>query len=80
MPLTEIVPAVGFSRSAMTRNSVVLPQPDGPISETNSPLAMSRLTLDSACTGPSFVVKVRERSRAEMTAFIIHLACNFTAR
>ena len=37
MPLTRIVPPVGCSRSAMTRSSVVLPQPDGPISETNSP-------------------------------------------
>jgi hypothetical protein len=31
-------PAGGLSRSAMTRRRVVLPQPDGPISETNSPL------------------------------------------
>ena len=48
MPLTEIVPEVGFSRSAMTRRKVVLPQPDGPMKETNSPLPMVRSTSDSA--------------------------------
>jgi hypothetical protein len=43
-----IVPAVGCSRSAMTRRNVVLPQPDGPMKETNSPLPIVRSTLDSA--------------------------------
>jgi hypothetical protein len=28
----------------MTRRKVVLPQPDGPMKETNSPRSMSRLT------------------------------------
>ena len=37
MPLTVMVPPVGRSRSAMTRSNVVLPQPDGPMNETNSP-------------------------------------------
>ncbi len=37
MPLTVIVPEVGFSRSAMTRRNVVLPQPEGPMKETKSP-------------------------------------------
>jgi NitT/TauT family transport system ATP-binding protein len=32
----------------MTRISVVLPQPDGPISDTNSPALTCRLTLDKA--------------------------------
>jgi len=35
MPLTSIVPDVIGSRSAMTRRRVVLPQPEGPMSETN---------------------------------------------
>ena len=43
----------------MTRSSVVLPQPDGPISETNSPRRMLRSMPDSASTGPSLVVKVK---------------------
>ena len=37
LPLTVTVPAVGSIRSPITRSSVDLPQPDGPISETNSP-------------------------------------------
>ena len=37
----------------MTRSSVVLPQPDGPISETNSPGAIARSISLSACTGAS---------------------------
>ena len=35
----------------MTRSSVVLPQPEGPISEMNSPGWMSSDTCESACTG-----------------------------
>src|SRR5437868_8481112 len=68
MPLTVIVPALDFSRSAMTRRSVVLPQPDGPISETKSPSSTVILTSESARTGPSAVSKVRLRSRASITA------------
>src|SRR6185436_17878342 len=67
MPLTLIVPAVGCSRSAMTRRKVVLPQPDGPMKETNSPFAMSRVTFDNARTSPSLVLKVRLRLLAETT-------------
>src|SRR6476619_1904471 len=42
LPLTVTVPAVGRRRSPMSRSSVDLPQPDGPMSETNSPCRMSR--------------------------------------
>ena len=67
MPLTKIAPAVGFSRSAMTRRNVVLPQPDGPMKDTNSPLRMVRSTSDSALTGPSLVWKVSPSFSAETT-------------
>ena len=46
--VAEAKPPVGRSRSAMTRSSVVLPQPDGPMNETNSPRFTSRSILDSA--------------------------------
>ncbi len=39
----SIVPDVACSRSATTRISVVLPQPDGPMKETNSPRAIEKL-------------------------------------
>src|ERR1700727_1220974 len=57
MALTRIEPLLGFSRSATARRSVVLPQPDGPMKETNSLRATLRLTSLSACTGPSAVLK-----------------------
>src|SRR6476659_2235854 len=41
-------PRVGPVRSPMIRSSVDLPQPDGPISETNSPWAMSSEMPSSA--------------------------------
>ena len=43
-PSTTISPAVMASRPASMRNSVDLPQPDGPTSTTNSPSPMSRLS------------------------------------
>src|SRR5580658_3531540 len=60
MPLTRIEPLVGVSRSATARKSVVLPQPDGPMKETNSPRAILRSTLLKAATGPSAVSKRSE--------------------
>jgi len=51
----------------MTRKNVVLPQPEGPMNETNSPLWISRLTSLSALTGPSLVAKVRLSPCAETT-------------
>ena len=66
MPLTVMVPEVGRTRSAIARSSVVLPQPDGPIRETNSPLCTRRSTLLSAVTGASAVWKVSERSQMSM--------------
>src|ERR1700722_4489358 len=56
-------PEVGVSRSAMTRSSVVLPQPEGPMKETNSPFATLRLALSRAWTALSPVSKVSDRLR-----------------
>ena len=39
------------------RRSVLLPQPDGPMSETNSPGAMDRSMSSSAVIGPDWVSK-----------------------
>src|SRR5438132_2547186 len=48
----EIVPAVTSSSPAIIRNSVDLPQPDGPTRTRNSPLAISRDTPSTATTPP----------------------------
>ena len=47
-PSITISPAVGVSRPASIRSSVVLPQPDGPSSAKNSLRWMSSETLSTA--------------------------------
>src|SRR5918992_4269215 len=51
-PSTSTRPASGRSSPAMTLNSVDLPQPLGPITETNSPGATSNSTPSSTGSGP----------------------------
>jgi hypothetical protein len=70
MPLTRIEPLVGISRSATARSSVVLPQPDGPMKETNSPRATLRSTLRKAATGPSAVSKRSEAPLISIAASV----------
>src|SRR4029453_19518912 len=50
LPFTSIVPrpALGGKRPAAKFNSVVLPQPEGPTIETNSPEAMFSENSDTA--------------------------------
>ena len=55
------MPLVGFSKSAITRNKVVFPQPLGPISDTKSPELTFILIPESACTGSDCVSNVRHR-------------------
>src|SRR3954471_20119720 len=47
-PSTVIVPAVGCSKPAIIRRVVVLPQPDGPRNDTNSPFWAARLKSSTA--------------------------------
>ena len=47
-PASTMRPAVGVSKPASMRSSVLLPQPDEPSSAKISPLAISRLTLLTA--------------------------------
>ena len=55
------MPLVGFSKSAITRNNVVLPQPLGPIKDTKSPELTCKLISESACTGSVCVSNVRHK-------------------
>lgn len=43
LPLMVSVPPVGVSKPAIIRRTVVLPQPDGPRKETNSPFSIVML-------------------------------------
>ena len=54
-PPTVTAPLVGFSRPAMIRSSVLLPQPLGPSNETNSPASTVKATSASASTDPVLV-------------------------
>ncbi len=49
-PKVPIVPAVGVSSPATSDSSVLLPQPDAPMRQTNSPSVTSSDTRSRACT------------------------------
>ncbi len=51
-PSTEIEPEVGLSKPAIILSSVVLPQPEGPSSEKNSPSRMVSDASSSALNVP----------------------------
>ncbi len=52
-PCRNTAPRVGSSKPAIIRMVVVLPHPDGPSMEKNSPSAMARSTpLTAATTSP----------------------------
>ena len=51
-PFRRMIPPLGVSSPATARNVVVLPQPEGPSSVTNSPGAMSKPMLSTAVTSP----------------------------
>src|SRR3954447_20608093 len=47
-----MLPELGVSSPAIIRNSVVLPQPDGPRKHTSLPSGTLRSTLSTACAAP----------------------------
>ncbi len=51
-PSMRMLPSVGVSKPATMRRVVVLPQPDGPRKETNSPCATSRLKSRTTWVAP----------------------------
>src|SRR5262245_27686598 len=55
-PATWMRPESGNSKPAIMRNDVVLPQPEGPSREKNSPAAMSSVTPSTATIRPSKVL------------------------
>ena len=52
VPSSRTSPAVGSSSPATHLSSVVLPQPDGPTMQTNSPAATSNDRSPTASTSP----------------------------
>jgi len=53
------LPGLGCSRPAMIRNSVVLPEPEGPNSATSSPVSTVRLTSRNATKLPNVLLICR---------------------
>ena len=67
-PFISIVPRLGAKKPAIIRSIVVLPQPEGPSSETNSPAEMSSVKSRTAATAP----KSRPRPRIAILNIVRH--------
>ena len=68
-PPTMTVPEVGSVKPAIIRSVVVLPQPDGPSNEKNSPLATSRSSESTTVSSPKRLVSPR-RVTADWSAVV----------
>ena len=55
-PSSRISPSDGCSKPAIIRSVVVLPQPDGPSIEKNSPRRMSKCASSTATKAPNRLV------------------------
>jgi hypothetical protein len=55
-PVSTTRPSSGSSKPAIIRSEVVLPHPDGPSKEKNSPGATSIVTLSTATVAPKRLV------------------------
>jgi hypothetical protein len=67
-PSTRIEPEVGFSKPAIMRRMVVLPQPDGPSREMNSPLSKAKLTDLTTVVAPKVLVRLWTSRKAAMVS------------
>ena len=57
-PSRNTLPLVAVSKPAIIRRTVVLPEPDGPSIEKNSPLGISRSRFETAVTSPKLLFSV----------------------
>ncbi len=62
VPCSSTRPSLGCSKPAIMRRVVVLPDPDGPSIEKNSPSAMSRSTPETASTSPKRLITPSSRT------------------
>src|SRR6267142_3524180 len=61
-PSSSMVPSLGSRKPAIIRSVVVLPQPDGPSSETNSPRVSASVARSTAVKAPKRQVTSRRTS------------------
>src|SRR6476661_4186815 len=79
-PPISIVPASGRSRPAMSRNSVLLPDPLGPTMATTSPSATSKLTPSTTSRwSPVVVVNPRLTASSRISASCASRICASTS-
>src|ERR1700751_2482864 len=64
-PSMKMVPALGRSKPASRRSSVVLPEPEPPSRQKISPRRMSSETSSTATKSPNFLVRCAMRTYAE---------------
>ena len=64
------MPASGDSKPAIIRSTVVLPEPDGPSIEKNSPSRMSRSTSSTAVTLPNVLVTPRRLTAVALASSV----------
>src|SRR5215470_17271653 len=69
-PSSRIFPSVGRSKPAIRRNVVVLPHPEGPSSEKNSPASIETSIPSTAATSPN---SFRSSTRSTEPVFTSHL-------
>src|SRR5829696_6616967 len=70
-PPSSIRPSSGSSKPAMSRSIVVLPEPDGPRSEKNSPRRTSSSTPSTAATSPNrFTTPMARTSKSATPASV----------
>src|SRR5689334_5628655 len=70
-PSITIEPSVGSSKPPIMRRTVVLPQPDGPRREKNSPRRMSSETPSTAATSPKRLVTPRIETEGAVIAALL---------
>ncbi len=73
-PSMAIDPASGVSKPAMSRISVVLPQPEGPSSEKNSPRPISSEIPATALTPPKLLPRSRMEIADEAAVEVMRIA------
>src|SRR6266581_5721192 len=69
-PSKATSPVSGQSRPAMIRSSVVLPEPDGPSSASNSPSATFKSTPSSAVNAPNVLVRCLTSMLMRRSSFV----------
>ena len=85
-PRIKTSPSLGCSKPAIMRRLVVLPQPDGPRMERNSPALTARLFSTTAATSPkrlvTFLNSMTGCSKDLSDACVSHYECseNFVPR